>query len=164
MSVRASILQETEERMRREILEGPEHAFFAGIPVLRADEGDIAAAAERALAETGLCLVCEVSGGPVPVCPGDIVPWNASVAIGEVPAVNRAGTSGKTADLALEALLRTYATEGRGEAVFSAHEIEPFRERVAEKDVVGWLIRGEVHVVPLSDGADGEEPPSGTDF
>ena len=156
MSVRPSIVQEAESAIRREILEGPEQAFFAGIPVLLADEGDIEAAAKRALAETGLCLVCEVSGGPVPVCPGDAVPWNASVAITEIPALNRAGAGGKTADMALEALLRTYATEGRPEAVFTAEEVEPLRERIDGKQFVGYAIRGEVHVVPL--GGD-ELPP-----
>jgi hypothetical protein len=155
---RDSFIQEAEERMALEILEGPEHAFFAGVPVLRADEGDIEAAAKRALAEVGLCLVCEVSGGPVPVCPGDIVPWNASVAITEIPALNRAGT-GKTADMALEALLRTYATEGRPEAVFAAQEVEPFRERIDGKQFVGYAVRGEVHVVPLSGDAPGTPPP-----
>ena len=153
MTVRPSILQQAEEAMAREILEGPEHAFFTGIPVLRADEGDIEAAAKRALAETGLCLVCEVSGGPIPVCPGDAVPWNASVSIAEVPAVNRAGTSAKTADLALEALLRAHATL-HPDCFFSAQEVEPFR--VPEKGVVGYAVRGAVHVVPLSDGAAGE--------
>lgn len=154
MTVRPSILQQAEEAMAREILEGPEHAFFAGIPVLRADEGDIEAAAKRALAETGLCLVCEVSGGPVPVCPGDAVPWDASVSIAEVPAVNRAaGDSAKTADLALEALLRAHATL-HPDCFFSAQEAEPFR--VPEKGVVGYTVRGAVHVVPLSGGADGE--------
>ena len=157
---RDSFIQEAEERMAREILEGPEHAFFAGIPVLRADEGDIEAAAKRALAETGLCLVCEVSGGPVPVCPGDIVPWNASVAVTEIPALNRAGTSGKTADLALEALLRTYATEGRPEAVFAAQEVEPLRERIDGKQFVGYAVHGEVHVVPLG----GDDLPPDPDF
>lgn len=159
---RNSFIQEAEEAMAREIIEGPAHAFFAGIPVLRADEGDIAAAAERALAETGLCLVCEVSGGPVPVCPGDAVPWTASVSIAEVPAVNRAGSTGKTADLALEALLGAYATEGRGLACFTAQQVESFR--TPERGVVGYTVTGEVHVMPLSAGAGGEASPFDPDF
>ena len=119
---RKSMMQTAAEAIRRDLLAGPQAAFFAGVPIIRADKGDLETAIAEAIGRLGLCLVVEVTGGPAPI-PCDPTEWNAVVTIAESPAISRAGGgSGKTADLALDAVLLAFA-EGRGH--FHPTEVRP---------------------------------------
>jgi hypothetical protein len=146
---RISFTQIAADKIAEEIRSGPEADFFAGIPVLAGDPGDVVARANQALAETSLCIVIAVTGGPAPI-PGDPTSWNAELDVLERPAVNRAaGDSAKTADQAADALLRTFAW---GEKHFlpsrdpEAVAMQVEEERGTVKQVV-WRIRGTTTVL-----------------
>lgn len=110
---RTSLMQRAAEAIRRDLLEGCEADFFAGLDIIRADKGNVLTTVNEAIARLGLCLVVEVRGGPAPLL-GDPTEWDASIVIAESPVLNRAeGGSGKTADIALDAVLATFV-EGRG--------------------------------------------------
>lgn len=136
---RKSLMQRAAEAIRRDLLEGCEADFFAGLDIIRADKGDVLTAVNEAIARLGLCLVVEVAGGPAPLlC--DPTEWDASIVIAESPVLNRAaGGSGKTADLALDAVLATFI-EGRGH--FRPKEVRP----LAGDDLV-IEVRGKTTVV-----------------
>lgn len=136
---RKSMMQTAAENIRRDLLEGCETDFFTGVDIIRADKGDVLAAVNEAIARLGLCLVVEVAGGPAPLlC--DPTDWDAVITIVETPALSRAeGGSGKTADLALDAVLATFV-EGRGH--FRPTEVRP----LAGDDLV-IEVRGKTTVV-----------------
>ena len=119
---RKSLLQTAAENIRRDLLEGCEADFFAGVDIIRADKGNLETSIAEAIARLGLCLVVEVAGGPAPLlC--DPTEWDAVITIAESPTIARAaGGTGKTADLALDAVLATFV-EGRGH--FRPKEVRP---------------------------------------
>ena len=111
MSERQSCLQQAEREIARWLLEGPEHAFFAGMggQIVCADQGDLNAAVDEALANLGVCLVVKVTGGPVGG-PGNFMEWDASIRIGEIVGTHRVGNwDGKAADVVADAILRAFA-------------------------------------------------------
>ncbi len=115
------MMQTAAENIRRDLLEGCETDFFTGVDIIRADKGDVLAAVNEAIARLGLCLIVEVAGGPAPLL-GDPTEWDAVITIVETPALSRAeGGSGKTADLALDAVLATFIEGGH----FRPTEVRP---------------------------------------
>jgi len=115
--------------------------------VVATDPGDIEASVARALAEVGICVVVEVLGGPAPV-PEDPTEWDASVTVVERPAVNRADRfDGKTADVVVDAVLRTFANGG----YFRAVRVRP----ASEEGVAAYEIEGKTTIV-LREAAEGQ--------
>lgn len=135
---RKSMMQTAAENIRRDLLEGCETDFFTGVDIIRADKGDLDTAIDEAIARLGLCLIVEVAGGPAPLlC--DPTEWDAVITIVETPALSRAeGGSGKTADLALDAVLATFIEGGH----FRPTEVRP----LSGKDLV-IEVRGKTTVV-----------------
>lgn len=135
---RKSMMQTAAENIRRDLLEGCEADFFTGVDIIRADKGDLDTAIAEAIARLGLCLIVEVAGGPAPLlC--DPTEWDAVITIVETPALSRAeGGSGKTADLALDAVLATFIEGGH----FRPTEVRP----LSGKDLV-IEVRGKTTVV-----------------
>lgn len=135
---RKSMMQTAAENIRRDLLEGCENDFFTGVDIIRADKGDLDTAISEAIARLGLCLIVEVAGGPAPLlC--DPTEWDAVITIVETPALSRAeGGSGKTADLALDAVLATFIEGGH----FRPTEVRP----LSGKDLV-IEVRGKTTVV-----------------
>lgn len=124
-SARKSFIQTAQDNIRNDLFEGCEAQFFRGMQVIASDPADILAQATQALAETGLCIVVEVQGGPAPI-PGDYTDWDARVTVAEHPSISRPG-DGKTADVVVDAVLRRFADGGhfRPKRVVPDHRVEP---------------------------------------
>lgn len=116
---RQSFIQEAQANICKDLHEKAAAQFFRGMEVIAADPGDIVAKAGHALAGTGLCVVVEVAGGPAPI-PEDPTDWDARISVLERPAVNREGRNGKTADLVVDEVLRTFPPDGSGCGHFRA--------------------------------------------
>lgn len=119
---RKSFIQVAQENIQKDLFQGREAQFFRGMQIVAADPGDIAAKVNRALGGVGMCVVVEVLGGPAPI-PEDPTEWNARVSAVERSPVNREGRTGKSADLVVDAILRTFADGGhfRPTRVADAH-------------------------------------------
>lgn len=145
---RKSLLQTAAEAIRRDLLEGCEADFFAGVDIIRADKGDLQTAINEAIARLGLCLIVEVASGPAPLL-GDPTEWDAAIVIAESPTLSRAeGGSGKTADLALDAVFATFAA-GRG-------HFRPTEWRSLAGDDLVLEVRGKTTVVFYKTNNEGE--------
>ena len=123
-NARKSFIQTAQDNIRNDLFEGCEAQFFRGLMVVATDPADILAQTTQALAETGLCIVVEVPGGPAPI-PGDYTDWDARVTVAERPSLTRPG-DGKTADVVVDAVLRRFACGGhfRPVQVVPAHRAE----------------------------------------
>lgn len=142
---RQSFMQTAQENIRKNLFEGCEAQFFKGMNVIAADPGDIVAKVSKALSGVGFCVVVEVPGGPAPI-PEDPTEWDARVSVVERPPVNRQRENGKTADVVVDAILRSFANGGhfRPTRVVPAH---------TEKETC-FVVEGKTTIV-LSSAANG---------
>lgn len=140
---RRSFMQTAQELIKKDLFQGVEAQFFRGMEIIAADPGDIVAKVNRALGGVGLCVVVEVAGGPAPI-PCDPTEWDARISAVERPPVNRPG-NGKTADLVVDAVLRTFAEGGH---------FRPTRVAPAHTDKeTCWVVEGKTTIV-LREAAD----------
>lgn len=137
--MRRSFLQDAQAEIVKQLQEGAEKQFFAGVKILSADNKDLAAEIDRAIAEIGLGVVVEILGGPMPA-PEDPTEWNATISVVENPVINRAaGGSGKAADVVVDAIMRAFSAGGW----FAPQEIAA----VPADSLLLWEIKGKCCVV-----------------
>lgn len=145
---RQSFIQTAQENIRKDLFEGCEAQFFRGMQVISTDPGDIRSKVDQALAKTGLCVVVEVMGGPAPI-PCDPTDWNARISVVERVPVNRAGRSGKTADLVVDAVHRCFANGG--------HFVRGDTKPAHENGLTIYVIEGKTLILLEKKADDGGE-------
>lgn len=117
--------------------------WFQGVTVLKSANGDLLARIEQAIAGLGLFLVVQISGGPAPLV-GDVENWDFKILISENPILNRGqSTSGKTARLAVQNIIRRVRQSG-------CADLTNCFETITE-GLIWWTVEGKIPVtVPAS--------------